>query len=159
MGNPFSLVYVGVCLCASRGWLERESRHGLQPGQNWFLISMQWWKLWKDYVRYVSEMAMLWIVRLAKNSTLKLIRHTRSTSVIEFAFCFKDNKCIVVEQPSVLGSGRRTHQSISAEPALSKTGTVARSLSSPGEKSPKSNWEVSECTSNSKCVFQWSYTA
>uniref|UniRef100_A0A673L4E2 Ubiquitin carboxyl-terminal hydrolase 32 n=1 Tax=Sinocyclocheilus rhinocerous TaxID=307959 RepID=A0A673L4E2_9TELE len=37
-----------------RGWLERESRHGLQPGQNWFLISMQWWQQWKDYVRYVS---------------------------------------------------------------------------------------------------------
>ncbi|KAM6946311.1 ubiquitin carboxyl-terminal hydrolase 32 [Aplochiton taeniatus] len=35
-----------------RGWLERESRHGLQPGQNWFLISMQWWQLWKDYVKY-----------------------------------------------------------------------------------------------------------
>ncbi|XP_064158454.1 ubiquitin carboxyl-terminal hydrolase 32 isoform X1 [Anguilla rostrata] len=35
-----------------RGWLERESRHGLQPGQNWFLISMQWWQQWKDYVRY-----------------------------------------------------------------------------------------------------------
>lgn len=37
-----------------RGWLERESRHGLQPGQNWFLISSQWWQQWKDYVRYVS---------------------------------------------------------------------------------------------------------
>uniref|UniRef100_A0A6Q2X4H8 Ubiquitin carboxyl-terminal hydrolase 32 n=1 Tax=Esox lucius TaxID=8010 RepID=A0A6Q2X4H8_ESOLU len=37
-----------------RGWLERESRHGLQPGQTWFLISMQWWTQWKDYVRYVS---------------------------------------------------------------------------------------------------------
>uniref|UniRef100_A0AAR2LUS0 Ubiquitin carboxyl-terminal hydrolase 32 n=1 Tax=Pygocentrus nattereri TaxID=42514 RepID=A0AAR2LUS0_PYGNA len=36
-----------------RGWLERESRHGLQSGQNWFLISMQWWQLWKDYVKYV----------------------------------------------------------------------------------------------------------
>ncbi|KAJ8280946.1 hypothetical protein GJAV_G00061360 [Gymnothorax javanicus] len=35
-----------------RGWLERESRHGLQPGQNWFLISMQWWQQWKDYVKY-----------------------------------------------------------------------------------------------------------
>ncbi|XP_029922216.1 ubiquitin carboxyl-terminal hydrolase 32 isoform X5 [Myripristis murdjan] len=35
-----------------RGWLERESRHGLQPGQNWFLISMLWWQQWKDYVKY-----------------------------------------------------------------------------------------------------------
>uniref|UniRef100_A0A8C5CHN0 ubiquitinyl hydrolase 1 n=1 Tax=Gadus morhua TaxID=8049 RepID=A0A8C5CHN0_GADMO len=37
-----------------RGWLERESRHGLQVGQNWFLISMLWWQQWKDYVKYVS---------------------------------------------------------------------------------------------------------
>uniref|UniRef100_A0AAY4DKB7 ubiquitinyl hydrolase 1 n=1 Tax=Denticeps clupeoides TaxID=299321 RepID=A0AAY4DKB7_9TELE len=37
-----------------RGWLERESRHGLGPGQNWFLISMQWWQQWKDYVKFVS---------------------------------------------------------------------------------------------------------
>lgn len=38
-----------------RGWLERESRHGLQPGQNWFLISMQWWQQWKDYVKYEQK--------------------------------------------------------------------------------------------------------
>lgn len=37
-----------------RGWLERESRYGLQPGHNWFIISMQWWQQWKDYVKYVS---------------------------------------------------------------------------------------------------------
>ncbi|XP_013889081.1 ubiquitin carboxyl-terminal hydrolase 32 [Austrofundulus limnaeus] len=35
-----------------KGWLERESRHGLQQGQNWFLISMLWWQQWKDYVKY-----------------------------------------------------------------------------------------------------------
>uniref|UniRef100_A0A8B9KYV4 ubiquitinyl hydrolase 1 n=1 Tax=Astyanax mexicanus TaxID=7994 RepID=A0A8B9KYV4_ASTMX len=35
-----------------RGWLERESRHGLQPGDYWFLISTQWWQQWKDYVKY-----------------------------------------------------------------------------------------------------------
>uniref|UniRef100_A0A8C2Z9U4 ubiquitinyl hydrolase 1 n=1 Tax=Cyclopterus lumpus TaxID=8103 RepID=A0A8C2Z9U4_CYCLU len=38
-----------------RGWLERESRHGLQQSQNWFLISMLWWHQWKDYVKYVSQ--------------------------------------------------------------------------------------------------------
>uniref|UniRef100_A0AAZ3S2P7 ubiquitinyl hydrolase 1 n=1 Tax=Oncorhynchus tshawytscha TaxID=74940 RepID=A0AAZ3S2P7_ONCTS len=37
-----------------RGWLDREGRHGLHPGENWFLISSQWWTLWKDYVKYVS---------------------------------------------------------------------------------------------------------
>uniref|UniRef100_A0A8C5LTF2 Ubiquitin carboxyl-terminal hydrolase 32 n=1 Tax=Leptobrachium leishanense TaxID=445787 RepID=A0A8C5LTF2_9ANUR len=38
-----------------RGWLERESRYGLQLGHNWFLISMQWWQQWKEYVRYESK--------------------------------------------------------------------------------------------------------
>lgn len=35
-----------------RGWLERESRYGLQPGHNWFLIAIQWWQQWKEYVKY-----------------------------------------------------------------------------------------------------------
>lgn len=71
--------------------------------------------------------------------------------MICFSFCLKDNSSIVVEQPGMLGSGRRTPQfTPSAESALSKTGTVARSLSSPGEKTPKSTWEVSESIPNSK---------
>lgn len=48
---PNVLPFSSVC----RGWLERESRHGLQQGQNWFLISMLWWQQWKDYVKYVSR--------------------------------------------------------------------------------------------------------
>uniref|UniRef100_A0ABM5ENA4 ubiquitinyl hydrolase 1 n=1 Tax=Pogona vitticeps TaxID=103695 RepID=A0ABM5ENA4_9SAUR len=35
-----------------RGWLERESRYGLQPGHNWFLVAMPWWQQWKEYVKY-----------------------------------------------------------------------------------------------------------
>uniref|UniRef100_A0AAY4AMK5 Ubiquitin carboxyl-terminal hydrolase 32 n=1 Tax=Denticeps clupeoides TaxID=299321 RepID=A0AAY4AMK5_9TELE len=38
-----------------RGWLERESRHGLQPGEYWFLIATQWWQQWRDYVKYDSR--------------------------------------------------------------------------------------------------------
>uniref|UniRef100_A0A673YSY8 Ubiquitin carboxyl-terminal hydrolase 32 n=1 Tax=Salmo trutta TaxID=8032 RepID=A0A673YSY8_SALTR len=38
-----------------RGWLERESRHGLQPGDYWFLIAVPWWQQWRDYVKYVSK--------------------------------------------------------------------------------------------------------
>ncbi|KAM9852934.1 ubiquitin carboxyl-terminal hydrolase 32 [Aulostomus maculatus] len=38
-----------------RGWLERESRHGLQQGQSWFLISMLWWQQWKDYAKYEQK--------------------------------------------------------------------------------------------------------
>ncbi|XP_078729944.1 ubiquitin carboxyl-terminal hydrolase 32 isoform X2 [Lampetra fluviatilis] len=38
-----------------RGWLEREHRQGFRPGQLWYLISMQWWQQWKDYVRYDTK--------------------------------------------------------------------------------------------------------
>jgi hypothetical protein len=41
--------------CVCRGWLERESRHGLQPGDYWFLIAVLWWQQWRDYVKYVSK--------------------------------------------------------------------------------------------------------
>ncbi|XP_062407910.1 ubiquitin carboxyl-terminal hydrolase 32 isoform X2 [Sardina pilchardus] len=100
-----------------RGWLERESRHGLQAGQNWFLISMQWWQQWKDYVKY-------------------------------------DNRAIVVEQPSILGAGRRSPQSsASAEPASTPTsragysnggGGVTRSSSSSEDKSSDNISSASE---------------
>ncbi|XP_066507438.1 ubiquitin carboxyl-terminal hydrolase 32-like isoform X2 [Hoplias malabaricus] len=42
-----------------RGWLERESRHGLQPGDYWFLIATQWWQQWKDYVKYDSKVIVV----------------------------------------------------------------------------------------------------
>ncbi|NXK92600.1 UBP32 hydrolase, partial [Formicarius rufipectus] len=38
-----------------RCWLERESRYGLQPGHNWFLIAMPWWHQWKEYVKYDAD--------------------------------------------------------------------------------------------------------
>ncbi|KAK3792374.1 hypothetical protein RRG08_045918 [Elysia crispata] len=31
-------------------WLERENRKPLEVGQIWYLINMQWWNLWLDYV-------------------------------------------------------------------------------------------------------------
>ncbi|GFR71292.1 ubiquitin carboxyl-terminal hydrolase 32 [Elysia marginata] len=31
-------------------WLERENRKSLEVGQIWYLINMQWWNLWLDYV-------------------------------------------------------------------------------------------------------------
>lgn len=42
-----------------RGWLERESRHGLQPGDYWFLIASQWWQQWKDYVKYDNKVIVV----------------------------------------------------------------------------------------------------
>ncbi|XP_071178506.1 ubiquitin carboxyl-terminal hydrolase 32-like [Mytilus edulis] len=39
-------------------WLSRESRKSFQVGQIWYLISMQWWNCWNEYVSFknVTEM-------------------------------------------------------------------------------------------------------
>lgn len=35
-----------------REWLDREVKRGMQVGQFWYLISMEWWKTWNDYINY-----------------------------------------------------------------------------------------------------------
>jgi len=35
-----------------RGWLSREERAGLSPGQVWYLLPMQWWTNWHAYVNW-----------------------------------------------------------------------------------------------------------
>ncbi|XP_029301788.1 ubiquitin carboxyl-terminal hydrolase 32 isoform X7 [Cottoperca gobio] len=61
-----------------RGWLERESRHGLQQGQNWFLISMLWWQQWKDYVKYEHKGIVV-----EQPSILSSLRTPMATTTIE----------------------------------------------------------------------------
>uniref|UniRef100_A0A8D3BMW7 Ubiquitin carboxyl-terminal hydrolase 32 n=1 Tax=Scophthalmus maximus TaxID=52904 RepID=A0A8D3BMW7_SCOMX len=61
-----------------RGWLERESRHGLQQGQNWFLISMLWWQQWKDYVKYEHKGIVV-----EQPSILSSLRSPMATATIE----------------------------------------------------------------------------
>ncbi|XP_045580823.1 ubiquitin carboxyl-terminal hydrolase 32 isoform X3 [Salmo salar] len=61
-----------------RGWLEREGRHGLQPGENRFLISSQWWKLWKDYVRYDHKSIVV-----DQPSILSSLRNPQASATVE----------------------------------------------------------------------------
>uniref|UniRef100_A0A7N6BGZ7 Ubiquitin carboxyl-terminal hydrolase 32 n=1 Tax=Anabas testudineus TaxID=64144 RepID=A0A7N6BGZ7_ANATE len=61
-----------------RGWLERESRHGLQQSQNWFLISMLWWQQWKDYVKYEHKGIVV-----EQPSILSSLRTPMATATIE----------------------------------------------------------------------------
>ncbi|KAG7279753.1 hypothetical protein CRUP_021369 [Coryphaenoides rupestris] len=61
-----------------RGWLERESRHGLQVAQNWFLISMLWWQQWKDYVKYEQKGIVV-----EQPSILSSLRSPMPTSMVE----------------------------------------------------------------------------
>ncbi|CAM5164706.1 unnamed protein product [Eretmochelys imbricata] len=62
-----------------RGWLERESRYGLQPGHNWFLIAMQWWQQWKEYVKYDANPVVIEpssVLSGGKNSLVAAAIHT-----------------------------------------------------------------------------------
>ncbi|XP_074869930.1 ubiquitin carboxyl-terminal hydrolase 32 isoform X2 [Carettochelys insculpta] len=62
-----------------RGWLERESRYGLQPGHNWYLIAMQWWQQWKEYVKYDANPVVIEpssVLSGGKNSLIAAATHT-----------------------------------------------------------------------------------
>jgi len=38
-----------------RGWLAREERGGLVPGQVWYLVPMSWWTHWHNYVNWCAS--------------------------------------------------------------------------------------------------------
>ena len=42
-----------------RGWLAREERAGLAPGQVWYLLPMQWWTQWHGYVNWCQVLQTL----------------------------------------------------------------------------------------------------
>ncbi|XP_034723885.1 ubiquitin carboxyl-terminal hydrolase 32 isoform X5 [Etheostoma cragini] len=63
-----------------RGWLERESRHGLQQSHNWYLISMLWWQQWKDYVKYEHKGIVV-----EQPSILSSLRTPMATGSIELS--------------------------------------------------------------------------
>ncbi|XP_029026733.1 ubiquitin carboxyl-terminal hydrolase 32 isoform X5 [Betta splendens] len=101
-----------------RGWLERESRHGLQQGQNWFLISMLWWQQWKDYVKYGSPCCLP----------------------------LQEHHGIVVEQPSILSSLRTPLATVIVEPTHpDRLGTFS-TASPTEERSPDAVSSASEAT-------------
>jgi len=54
--RPISRVEEGEIV---KGWLEREERRGLAIGQLWYLISMDWWRNWNDYVSNTYKVVML----------------------------------------------------------------------------------------------------
>ncbi|KYO32208.1 ubiquitin carboxyl-terminal hydrolase 32 isoform X3 [Alligator mississippiensis] len=61
-----------------RGWLERESRYGLQPGHNWFLIAVSWWQQWKEYVKYDANLVMIessFVLNGGKNAVIAASTH------------------------------------------------------------------------------------
>uniref|UniRef100_A0A8C3JKJ0 ubiquitinyl hydrolase 1 n=1 Tax=Calidris pygmaea TaxID=425635 RepID=A0A8C3JKJ0_9CHAR len=63
-----------------RGWLERESRYGLQPGHNWFLIAMSWWHQWKEYVKYDANPVVIEPSSVLSGGKNSLVAPTANTS-------------------------------------------------------------------------------
>ncbi|NWU88909.1 UBP32 hydrolase, partial [Upupa epops] len=63
-----------------RGWLERESRYGLQPGHNWFLIAMPWWQQWKEYVKYDANPVVIEPSSVLSGGKNSLVAAAASTS-------------------------------------------------------------------------------
>lgn len=41
-----------------KGWLKREERRGLAVGQLWYLISMDWWRNWNDFVSNTARVKL-----------------------------------------------------------------------------------------------------
>lgn len=49
--NPLPWVVL-FCLFCFRGWLERENQHEFKPSSIWYLVSISWWRIWKEHVKY-----------------------------------------------------------------------------------------------------------
>ncbi|XP_067864309.1 ubiquitin carboxyl-terminal hydrolase 32 isoform X2 [Heptranchias perlo] len=100
------------------GWLERESRHGLQPGHNWFLISVQWWQQWKDYVKYETKPVIIEpssIMNLVKSQhPLHTVDQGEDKPGVQNSFSSTDEKCfdnISIASEASESSGTGLYQS------------------------------------------------
>ncbi|XP_070572719.1 ubiquitin carboxyl-terminal hydrolase 32-like isoform X2 [Ptychodera flava] len=61
------------------GWVERENRRGLQQAQTWYLVSIQWWKSWKDYVTYKPNSNQILSVQSKSKSLPRKATSSQST--------------------------------------------------------------------------------
>ncbi|XP_019348975.1 ubiquitin carboxyl-terminal hydrolase 32 isoform X5 [Alligator mississippiensis] len=78
-----------------RGWLERESRYGLQPGHNWFLIAVSWWQQWKEYVKYDANLVMIESSFVLNGGTDMCFARQHNTSD-------NNNQCLLVSNGNTL---------------------------------------------------------
>ena len=53
----------------TRGWLAREERGGLVPGQVWYLVPMSWWTHWHNYVNWTGDNVVTPMGTLTKKRT------------------------------------------------------------------------------------------
>ncbi|XP_050522495.1 ubiquitin carboxyl-terminal hydrolase 32 [Daktulosphaira vitifoliae] len=121
-----------------KGWLDREERRGLAIGQLWYLISMDWWKNWNEYVSSNSknscELASYCSFEstssFTKTSTFKLTSK-KSQSSLENSIAL-DNSPVVVTGITPLDpstGGHRRVRSISSYSSLQESPTQSPILS------------------------------
>ncbi|XP_050441466.1 ubiquitin carboxyl-terminal hydrolase 32 [Adelges cooleyi] len=129
-----------------KGWLEREERRGLAVGQLWYLISMDWWRNWNEYVSNTSknggEMSSFCSFEstssFSKTSSLKLTSK-KSQSSLENSIAL-DNSPVVVTGITPLDpstGGHRRVGSFTSYTSLQESPTQSpilsrKSLSKPG---------------------------
>ncbi|XP_041349176.1 ubiquitin carboxyl-terminal hydrolase 32-like [Gigantopelta aegis] len=80
-------------------WLERESRKPLQVGQVWYLISMQWWNTWLEYVN-----GDMFDIQSPQNVSKQKLVKTKGTNG---ALAWEDESVIMVNHHRMNGGGDR----------------------------------------------------
>ncbi|XP_071945533.1 ubiquitin carboxyl-terminal hydrolase 32-like isoform X2 [Antedon mediterranea] len=60
------------------GWIDREKRRGLQMGTTWYLIAIDWWRLWYKYVNYNPKNANHATMPQVKSNTLPRNIHSNA---------------------------------------------------------------------------------
>ncbi|KAK7789457.1 hypothetical protein R5R35_012652 [Gryllus longicercus] len=92
-----------------RGWLEREQRRGYRVGQFWYLVAVDWWRAWQDYVNYVPGSENPAVTSGSNSNTGSLKRNARSAG----------NGWRLQQQSSVTDETTAIDANLLLEPALS----------------------------------------
>ncbi|CAI6345795.1 unnamed protein product [Macrosiphum euphorbiae] len=142
--RPISRVEEGEIV---KGWLEREERRGLAVGQLWYLIAIEWWRNWNDYVSNTykngGEMSSYCSFEstssFSKTSSLKLTSK-KSQSSLENSIALDISSVVVTGittlDPSTGGHRRvgsiTSYSSLQESPTQSPIMSRKVSLSKPG---------------------------
>lgn len=118
-----------------RGWLAREERAGLAPGQVWYLLPMHWWTSWHAYVNWCEGATTpMGTLSRKKNNTLNsTLASDSSSKVVATGYT-----------PLVDTESRPTTPVRSGTPAGDSTGKVSRQSSTPGGSpaTPRKNYST-----------------
>jgi len=118
-----------------RGWLAREERAGLAPGQVWYLLPMNWWTSWHAYVNWCegATTPMGTLTRKKNNTLNSTLASDNSNKVVATGYT-----------PLVDTESRPSTPVRSGTPAGDSTGKLSRHSSTPGGSpaTPRKNYST-----------------